>query len=317
MKIAVIGRRHLFHIDDCAEEYGIADAFRSFGDFVTFYEEKDLEGLNEKVDLVFLAKVAKDRKHLEEIKQKFNGAPIAYWMPDHCLITKTDEEFRKMVRGVDFYIGRLLEFTEWFEENGIRYFYWNYDVADYLYKKESDPRVTVTHPQTSFPDVVPVGFIGNDVHNPSRAMLLKGIQDRVPDLHITTITIREFDEKYGLKNLHNPLYGRKFNQLVDITKINLSIEGNTTYGFWSPRTARIMVAGGFALVQERPGMRERFRDNVVFFGDAWDAAMKIEYYLEHEDERKAIADRGRMFAEGYLRPEHRVKELRDYLLTVI
>uniref|UniRef100_A0A7R9ZJU9 Spore protein YkvP/CgeB glycosyl transferase-like domain-containing protein n=1 Tax=Craspedostauros australis TaxID=1486917 RepID=A0A7R9ZJU9_9STRA len=49
--------------------------------------------------------------------------------------------------------------------------------------------------------------------------------------------------------------------------------------------------------------------SVVFFEDVQDLHQKIEYYLEHDEERQAIAKRGWEVSMGYHRSYHRMEEL--------
>jgi len=61
----------------------------------------------------------------------------------------------------------------------------------------------------------------------------------------------------------------------------------------SGRTFEIAGCGAFQLIdQERPNFRLHFEDGkeIVSFSDAEDFKKKVKYYLEHEDERKAIAE---------------------------
>jgi hypothetical protein len=137
-------------------------------------------------------------------------------------------------------------------------------------------------------------------------------------IHVTTGTVREFETCQGtdlgtMENIHHPYYGEDFSKLVNITKITLHIPWDVSPGFWSSSVARTMVSGGFVLSPFVPGMEFFFKDNIAYFNTFEEAVEKIKYYLDHGWERILLAEKGRRYAEQYLRPVPRVKELIIYL----
>ena len=62
-----------------------------------------------------------------------------------------------------------------------------------------------------------------------------------------------------------------------------------------------MGAGGFLLSNYQPELAENFRDGVdmVMYHSIEEAYSLAKYYLEHEDERKAIAENGRKSVERF------------------
>ena len=325
MNFVVIGNSSTSATYDIAEEGEIGKALQKVGHNVWFIDRdnwREIEAITEQIDYVFAPRYLKiEASDIKKIKNILK-CPYILWQPDHCDIENPKCPFRDMAKECDIWLGRDLEGIDWFKENGVEYYYWNFDVACDIFKKEYDERVAMTHPQTSFPIPTPVNFIGNWVHNPFRMNFLYELQQKISDdLHITTLTIREYatGQMSGkttgrkLKNLHNPIFGEGFNKLVGITKINLSLDWIISEGYWSPRTARIMCAGGFALVHYVKGMEKTFKDYVVYYNSVEDCVEKIKFYLEHDDEREVIANRGYEYANKYLRPKNRVKELLIYL----
>jgi spore maturation protein CgeB len=67
--------------------------------------------------------------------------------------------------------------------------------------------------------------------------------------------------------------------------------------------------GGFLLYRYVPGMELFLRDGCEYFSSIDEAVDKIHYYLEHEDERELIADRGHQIGREKFTSEARVKEL--------
>lgn len=94
---------------------------------------------------------------------------------------------------------------------------------------------------------------------------------------------------HGFREAHARQVGR--------SKINLNF---CTSGTASNRIYKVLAAQGFLLTDEWMG--RQFTDKfelALFDGSADDLARKIDYYLKHEDERKAIAERGRIAGAAY------------------
>lgn len=107
-------------------------------------------------------------------------------------------------------------------------------------------------------------------------------------------------------------------------RINLNIHKDSYGHVWDRNSARIQArspaertfaiagCGGFQLIDDtRPDLAELFEPGreLVTFADAADLAHKIEYYLRHEDERRAIALAGQARAYGAHTYAHRLKAL--------
>lgn len=101
------------------------------------------------------------------------------------------------------------------------------------------------------------------------------------------------------------------------TKINLnlhsSMDPNTIGGdFVNPRTFELAGLGCFQLSDRRELLPPLYsEDEVVQFDDEADLVEKIEYYLEHEDERERIAGNARRRTLRSHLYEHRVVEMMD------
>lgn len=89
--------------------------------------------------------------------------------------------------------------------------------------------------------------------------------------------------------------GEALNQLYGSSKVvvgdSLCINYEYPY-YWSDRVYETMGRGGFIIHPYIKGMEDHFenRKHLVFynFGDFADLKLKIDYYLEHEDEREKI-----------------------------
>lgn len=93
--------------------------------------------------------------------------------------------------------------------------------------------------------------------------------------------------------------GHKLNQMYANSKVSvgdsLCLNFNYPY-YWSDRVYETLGRGGFMIHPFIEGMQEDFEDgkHLVFFkfGDFDDLKSKIDYYLEHDDEREAIRKAG-------------------------
>lgn len=308
MKIQVIGSLLGYISEDKREDVEVAEELNKICDtnIIPFSAIKE----DKSVDVVLIIKQIYSIGELEIVKKTYPNAKIAYWMPDFCKV-ETSGYFQGLVSNIDLYIGRHY-YDSWIRENHIPYFYWNFDVALSIYKKEYNPN----YPLRNLPEVVPVSFVFNWTHNQFRIDITREIQKAFPgQVHIVSFFSNEL-EASGLENVNGHLFGSEFNYVVHRSKINLSIENSVDPGWWSPRTARIMCAGGFPLVYYIYGMETVFKDYVVYFYSAEDAIGKIKYYLEHEEERKRIAERGYKWANRWLRPKYRVNKLYNRLLKL-
>ena len=107
-------------------------------------------------------------------------------------------------------------------------------------------------------------------------------------------------------------------KIYNAGKINLNLHSSTFHehihpegDFVNPRTFEIAACGGFQLVDERSELPDLFtpEEEIVTFKSVNDLRRKIIHYLEHDEERRRIAERSRarVLAEHTL--EHRMQEM--------
>lgn len=115
------------------------------------------------------------------------------------------------------------------------------------------------------------------------------------------------------------LGGEEMAKLYNASKINLSIQIGTMKGSLNKRTFDIPAAGGFVLGSFRQALLWHFEEGkeVVYFKEKEELKELISYYLDHQDERAAIAQRAqrRILAEHTYR--HRMVELLSALQHLI
>ena len=140
-----------------------------------------------------------------------------------------------------------------------------------------------------------------------RIELLKEI-DKKFNLHVCSVTQQQWIDA-GLKDVNPPEVDNALPELIAKAKINISVDLNQRYGTWSDRNAQIMCCGGFVLFKYTPYSEVVFKDKIAYFNSIEDCLNKIDYYLEHEEERNKIANDGYEYAQSNLKAKSKAKEL--------
>ena len=88
--------------------------------------------------------------------------------------------------------------------------------------------------------------------------------------------------------------GRDVHRVFQSSKINLNITMRGIEGGTPQRIMDIMGAGGFVLTSYSPETAELFEEDkeIVMFKTPEELLEKVDFYLEHEDERELIAQAG-------------------------
>lgn len=99
------------------------------------------------------------------------------------------------------------------------------------------------------------------------------------------------------------------------SKINLNISLRSILSGIPLRCFDIMGAGGFLISNFQPDFLDCFTpgEDFVFYDTKKDLIEKISYYLNHEDERQAIAYNGYKQINAHHTYEHRIKEILSHL----
>ena len=124
-----------------------------------------------------------------------------------------------------------------------------------------------------------VAFAGlnTDLHD-GRSELLKALENS------------SFDYEY-----YNNVFNREHNKMCQLSKINIGQSGWPKVELsMSARDYRIMGAGGFLLTNHVEGIENWFEIGKMcdIYNSPEECLEKIQYYLDHEDERKAMATYG-------------------------
>ena len=78
----------------------------------------------------------------------------------------------------------------------------------------------------------------------------------------------------------------------------------------------VLGAGGFLLTNFQPEFLSFFENgkDIVFYDSLSDMQSKALYYLEHEDERKQIAENGHKKVKELHTYDIRIKQMLEYVL---
>lgn len=95
------------------------------------------------------------------------------------------------------------------------------------------------------------------------------------------------------------------------SKINLYIASKSIESGIPQRVLDILACGGFCLTNYQPEIAELFEDGVelVMYTDMADLVQKADYYLQHEEEREAIARAGREKASAQFSLRDRLSDM--------
>jgi len=140
-----------------------------------------------------------------------------------------------------------------------------------------------------------VAFVGS--FYPNRAQILEKITDF--DLKVWGPGWKTLPRGSALKKrtTAQKLKPGEWIKILSSSKINLAIhfqDGKTPCYQASPRVYETLACRSFLLVDEQKDVKSLFQDgkHLAFFKDSEDLREKIDYYLNHADERKEMAAQG-------------------------
>lgn len=135
-----------------------------------------------------------------------------------------------------------------------------------------------------------------------------------------------------LKNTYGPRYSKyghpeptmrnqDLNDLYASAKVVVGdslCPGFNKPGYWSDRTYECIGRGGFLIMPYIKGLEEEFTDGetIVFyeFGNFPQLKEKIDYYIEHDEERELIRRAGQEFVKNNATYHNRLQQMLDIVL---
>ncbi len=251
-------------------------------------------------NLVFCSRTIELTEDVKKIKERLKDATICMWNVD----TRSDinhwEHLFPLIKLVDYYfVPDTKTIPEWQKINP-NTFWLPQGLQNEIYHKPGD--ITEDDRRKYFCDV---SFAGRERGH--RHPFLKAIDQ----MNINF-------KKWGCAGMPK-VYNEEHNKMVSLSKINLCCSGwpeNEKYT--SVRNYKIMGAGGFVMELNRAGLDEIFpmRANDGTIGtyvSPDDLVQRIRYWLDHEEERNAIAERGYKWVHANATYTHRIKTALDYM----
>ncbi len=290
----------LFPMQDKQTGYAIRDAFHQLGYKVMAVDAKiePKESFNAaeefNPDLVFCSRTHQLTGEVEKIKERFPETKIAMWNVD----TRTDigswGHLFPLIRLVDYYFVVASGLVDEWRELNPNTFWLPQGLQDEVYDKSRE--ITDEDREKYSCDV---SFAG------------KARGFRRPFLEAIDKMGINF-KTWGCRRKPR-VFNEEHNKMASLSKINLCCSGWPENGaYTSVRNYKIMGAGGFALEFQRKGLDEVFPlERTGYIGtyvSPNDLIMRIRYFLEHEKEREAFAERGFQWVHSHATYTHRIRK---------
>lgn len=290
----------LFPMADGQTGSAIRYAFEQLGHKVFAVDAKREAGNSYNVachfmpNLVFCSRTYQLADEVKNIKNKFKDITICMWNVD----TRTDindwEHLFPLIKLADYhFVPDTKTIPEWKELNS-NTFWLPQGLQNEIYHKPYE--ITEEDRRKYFCDI---SFAGSD--RKQRRPFLNAIEK----MNINF-------KRWGCAGMPK-VYNKEHNKMASLSRINLCCSGWPENGaYTSVRDYKIMGAGGFVLELYRKGLDDIFPFKVPGVMGTYispdDLVQRIRYWLDHEKERKATAER----AYGWVHEEatytHRIKK---------
>lgn len=129
---------------------------------------------------------------------------------------------------------------------------------------------------------------------------------------LETLTLKKRKKMTGNLQILNPVnYEKEMPLVFKNSKINLNITSKTIESGNPLRVLDILSCGGFCITNYQPEIAEYFEDGVelVMYSSMDDLIDKVEYYLQHEEERVYIAQNGLRKVQKDFSLRDRIREM--------
>jgi len=169
--------------------------------------------------------------------------------------------------------------------------------------------------------VFDVTFIGNlfNVHS-SRVAVLETLCARLPQLKIWAPNITHVPAGSPIRDAYQgPAWGRQMYRVLSRSKITVNNHGDFAPYANNGRLYEATGMGALLVTDWKPNLPELFEPGreVVAYRSPEECADLIGYYLEHDDEREAIARKGQRRTEIDHAHDDRIRELVDIVTKYV
>lgn len=155
-------------------------------------------------------------------------------------------------------------------------------------------------------------FLARKLTGQQRVEILQMLSER----YRLKVYTPEHVESLGTCNMGPVDYVHEMPQVFKASKINLNMTLRSIQSGIPLRAMDIMGCGGFLLTNYQSDFDEYFEAGVdyVYYVDNEDLLYKVDYYLEHEEERKQIALNGYRKMQENHTYKHRVKVILEMVM---
>lgn len=246
-------------------------------------------------DLVFCSRTKALTDQVMLIKKAFPKAVASVWNIDTRYSIERWEHLFPLIKAVDYYF--VIEsnlFKEWRELN-VNTYWLSQGLQIEIYDKPHE--ITNEDRQRYVCDVCFCGT-ANWTRRSDRMPFLEAVEQAGFKLN-----------RWGRGSEREKIYNEEHNKAVSLSKINLCISGHpNNEKNVSLRNYKILGAGGFALELYRKGIHEVFPAEVLHcYRTPEELVEKVRYWLDHEEERKEVAERGYKWVHENATYTHRMK----------
>lgn len=159
------------------------------------------------------------------------------------------------------------------------------------------PHCYVLEPRTATSDVV---FVGSE-------------SPIYPQRNETILKLaKKYKVRWFGRNNTNEARNDDLNMLYSMSKIVIG-DSYPSPRYWSNRVVETLGRGGFLIHRNVAGIKEEYPYLVTYDGTFEDLCEKIDYYLEHEDERRELIQKNYEWVKNRYTMDKKCQELLDYV----
>lgn len=300
----------LFPMADGQTGPAIKHAFEKLGHIVSTVDAKLVPqssynaSLQFKPDLIFCSRTPALKDEVMMIKREFKDAVACMMNTDTRNSVSEWTHMYPLIKAVDYhFVVGYNQLDEWRKLN-INTYWLPLALQDEVYDK---PRIITEKDRRKYAcDVCFCGQVGGP-HHSDRLPFLTAIERDGLNLNL-----------WGNRGMPK-IYNEEHNKQVALAKVSLGCSSWPNAGrYTSVREYKIMGAGGLLLTRYGDGLEEVFpiagEGQVAdSFTTLTDVVEKIRYWLNNEEKRKDVAERGYKWVRGNATYTHRMRMALDYM----
>lgn len=174
-----------------------------------------------------------------------------------------------------------------------------------VYQKQWNGEITVNHREIEF-------LLASEITRRERQEILTLLSNHFD------VALYSGEQDVAIPKIRKKNYIYYYTQMpkaFKCSKVNLNISLKTIRTGIPLRILDILASGGFVISNFQEELAEYFRlgEEMVTYGDLEELYYLVNYYLQHEEERKEIADRGLQRVKEDFRFEERMKVILEDL----